>query len=486
MPRWHFSWRIAHELGGWRGTASVLGVVAVALSTVMLLRPDARSVPSAAAVTGLIVFPIVLAAAIFIYVHWRLSETDVAAWSTVALVMMAAPNLMLSGLLLADPGLAEDAPLWPLSVQLVIAAAMLIVASTAEHLRYRVDPLGLGLLLGGGLVVATIVLWGAAPPLSTPIVVLALFSVLPVLVALALAWYLLERSTLPVWGRLRLALGVVLLTIGQVCDAAAGTGPWTAALGIVALVTGAGLVCSTTWALARMAIRDNNEAIARLHERVQQADARVRQERERLHEIGATVAGIASASRLIHQDPVVTPLARRSVLTEMMDAEVARLERLILGEPQGPRAFALDEVIRQLVTLQNAQGRPVTWSPSGHQVVGRPDDVAEVVNILLDNAAKHGGGADTSVEVRRVGEAVEIAVSDSGPGISPDVRDDIFAWEARGPGSSGQGIGLHIARTLVEEQGGYLMLEDSPSSGTTFVVGLAGGERDGALGHTAI
>jgi signal transduction histidine kinase len=433
-----------------------------------------------------VVFPLVLAVAVSSYVYWRLSSADAAGWWTVALILVAAPNLTLSGLLMSDAGVAKSAPLWAPSVQLVIGASLLLVVLAADHLELRSDPLGVGLLAAAPLVVMTIVLWRSDPSASGLDAMLAAFAVVPVLAALALAWSLLGRSTWPIWERLRLALGVALLSIGQVFTAASGTGPLPGALGIVGLVTGAALLCSTAMALARTAIRDHHEAITRLHERLQQADARERQERERLHEIGATVAGIASASRLIHQDPVVTPLARQSVLTEMMNAELARLERLILGESPASRVFALDEMIGQLVTLQNAQGRPVTWAPSGHRVVGRPDDVAEVLNVLLDNAAKHGGGIDTSVEVRRVGEAVEIAVTDRGPGIPPEVRHELFAWEARGPGSSGQGIGLHIARTLIEQQGGYLMLEDSPSPGTTFVVGLAGGDRDGALGHTEI
>jgi signal transduction histidine kinase len=480
------SWRIAREIWGWPGTAFVLGVVAAALSFLIMLRPDARGLSSAAAACGLIVFPLVLAAAVFSYFHWRLSGTDVAGWSTVALVMMAAPALVLDGLLVSDPELAASAPLWPLSVQLVIAAGLLLVVLAADQLRLRTDPLGLGLLLGAPLVVATIVLWRSDPPASTPGAVLAVFGALPVLVAIAIAWSLLERSTLPIWGRRRLALGVVLLTIGQVCTAVSGTGPLAGAIGLATLVPGAALLCCTSLALARMAIQDKHQALAELDERLRRAESLVRDERARLHEIGATVAGIASASRLIHEGPVVTPLARRSVLAEMMEAEVARLERLILGESHGSREFGLDDVLRQLVTLQNAQGRSVSWSPSGHRVMGRSDDVAEVVNILLDNAAKHGGGAETTVEVRHVDRAVEIVVRDRGPGIPEEIRREVFDWEARGPGSSGQGIGLHIARTLVEDQGGYLVLEDSPAPGTTFIVGLLGGDRNGALDHSAI
>jgi signal transduction histidine kinase len=123
--------------------------------------------------------------------------------------------------------------------------------------------------------------------------------------------------------------------------------------------------------------------------------------------------------------------------------------------------------------------------PSGERVSGDPDAVAEVINILLDNAAKHGG-SPAEVDVRRLDDRVEIAVSDSGPGIAPEIRQQLFQWGARGPESRGQGIGLNIAASLIERQGGYLRLRDTLRQGTTFVIGLqAARDHDGAAAQPA-
>jgi signal transduction histidine kinase len=178
---------------------------------------------------------------------------------------------------------------------------------------------------------------------------------------------------------------------------------------------------------------------------------------------------------------------RRRLLEDMILAELGRHERLMAettGRPPEHRTIDLDDTIRTLVLSQEARGHTVRWKPSGHRVTGQPDAIAEVINILLDNAARHGN-ATAEVDVRRTADAVEIVVRDDGPGVDESVRKRLFTWEARGPGSRGQGIGLHTAHELMKRQGGYLALRDGARGGATFVLGLpldhgGGGARQGS------
>ena len=101
----------------------------------------------------------------------------------------------------------------------------------------------------------------------------------------------------------------------------------------------------------------------------------------------------------------------------------------------------------------------------------QPDAVAAMFNVLLDNAAKHGRSA-AKVTVEPHGNYVEVAVHDDGPGVDPSLRTGLFEWGVRGAGSTGQGIGLHIARDLAQQQGGYLRTGDVAGGGATFVLGL--------------
>ena len=90
-------------------------VVVAAHAALMGLRPEAWSLAGAVAASGLIVFPVVLAASVFIYLHWRLSGADLAAGLTTGLIVLAVPNLTQAGLILAGRPSSPGAPggPWP-------------------------------------------------------------------------------------------------------------------------------------------------------------------------------------------------------------------------------------------------------------------------------------------------------------------------------------------------------------------------------------
>ena len=140
----------------------------------------------------------------------------------------------------------------------------------------------------------------------------------------------------------------------------------------------------------------------------------------------------------------------------MMRAEVERLQRLVADRmPTRRRSVDLDDIIGQIVLSHLARGRVVVWEPSGLRAMGRADDIAEVVNVLLENAAVHGGPDAVSVAVSRDldGQGVTVTVSDQGPGIPPELRERLFDWGVGRPDSPGQGIGLHVAADITQRAG---------------------------------
>lgn len=78
----------------------------------------------------------------------------------------------------------------------------------------------------------------------------------------------------------------------------------------------------------------------------------------------------------------------------------------------------------------------------------------QILDVLVENATRHGAGT-VSVVARNSVAATAIDVSDEGPGIAPDVGD-VFKRGTSGVGSSG--VGLHLARSLAEAEGGRLLL----------------------------
>jgi signal transduction histidine kinase len=235
---------------------------------------------------------------------------------------------------------------------------------------------------------------------------------------------------------------------------------------------GAAMLAMTTGAiLLRDAVQTDQQRREELNRRLEEVEAAERLDRERMHEIGSVVAGIASASRLVRRAEVERGRARQ--LEDMLDAEMARLERLIEEKPlAAPERFDLDGVLGPLVTAQRAQGRQVHWEPSGLKVVVSPDVLAEAVSVLLENAARHAPGAAVVVTVTDADDRLQVVVADRGPGVPETMRDRLFDWEARGPESPGQGIGLNIARRLLQESGGDLQYRSDNGIGATFVVSL--------------
>jgi signal transduction histidine kinase len=76
-----------------------------------------------------------------------------------------------------------------------------------------------------------------------------------------------------------------------------------------------------------------------------------------------------------------------------------------------------------------------------------------VLAVLVDNAVRHGAGTVT-VAVREAGDALAVDVVDEGPG--PGDTDALFV--RRSPKAGGHGIGLALARSLAEAEGGRLVL----------------------------
>jgi signal transduction histidine kinase len=82
-----------------------------------------------------------------------------------------------------------------------------------------------------------------------------------------------------------------------------------------------------------------------------------------------------------------------------------------------------------------------------------PDIIAEILDVLLDNAHRHGAGTVT-LTLRAVDTSFAIEVRDEGEGVADPER----AFERREPRSAGHGIGLALARSLAHADGGRLVL----------------------------
>jgi signal transduction histidine kinase len=109
--------------------------------------------------------------------------------------------------------------------------------------------------------------------------------------------------------------------------------------------------------------------------------------------------------------------------------------------------------------------RSIRWSPPPEPVTTTASGAAlgHVLDVLLENALRHGSG-DISLGLDRIGHGARLRVGDQGRVDAP--VDSLF--ERRGSSDQGTGIGLHLARSLIEAEGGRLRL--ATEEPTTFEV----------------
>ncbi|RKF27946.1 sensor histidine kinase [Micromonospora globbae] len=210
------------------------------------------------------------------------------------------------------------------------------------------------------------------------------------------------------------------------------------------------------------------------------------------HELRAPVTAIIGLGRLLADsasDPLTEEQARQVGLIRSSAADLLNLvnELLDLAKAESGRIeptwadVDLRPVFGQLRgTLRALATRPevelVVEEPPSPAVL-RTDEVllAQVLRNLLHNGLKFTERGEVRLRASRRDEGWELTVTDTGPGIAPDLHDRIFEEFYQVPGTTrayGTGLGLPYARRLVTLLGGTLHLDSEPGRGSTFTVAL--------------
>jgi signal transduction histidine kinase len=266
---------------------------------------------------------------------------------------------------------------------------------------------------------------------------------------------------------------------------------WTAAIigGSFSMVLSALATTLATFAMWKAAAA--RREVDREHGARLAAEREIRRRDEFLslvtHELRTPLAALQLAVEALTRKPERQSPALRSAAVRQVSRMNALVEELILVAQLDLGSFAITRTPVDLFTLvrDRLQAHESSIAQSGSDVslhgeapvIGQWDARAlgRIVDKLLTNALRFGRGNPIDVTVSRHEGKARLVVRDRGIGIPPHRIDAVFARFERGVSQRnypGLGLGLFIARSLVQAMGGTIVATSSPSEGTTFTVEL--------------
>lgn len=205
------------------------------------------------------------------------------------------------------------------------------------------------------------------------------------------------------------------------------------------------------------------------------------------HELRTPLSGVIGYAQILQADPRLAPdqqerlqIVQHSgehllrMINDVLDLAKIEAGRIELHAEDFSLANLLHDIAASHAPAAARKGLAFALEPDpdlpGH-VRGDPLKLRQVLDNLLGNALKFTSLGGVTLRVRRDGDRLAFAVSDTGPGIAPGDQARLFQpFERAGPRGDipGTGLGLAISRVLVERMGGALTLDSAPGRGSTF------------------
>ncbi|TMB97003.1 MAG: DUF4118 domain-containing protein [Chloroflexi bacterium] len=214
------------------------------------------------------------------------------------------------------------------------------------------------------------------------------------------------------------------------------------------------------------------------------------------HDLRTPLSSILAAAGSLLQADVHWSEEDRRAYAESIVREAERLDRLVgnlldlsrieSGTIRPEKAwYDLGSLINEVV------GRVIRRNADHPVAVDLPDqsaplffdyvEIEQVISNLLENALAHTPpGTQVRITALLGENAVQVDVSDNGPGVAPAALPHVFT-PFYGSGVNGNGLGLSIARGLVEAHGGRIWVQNKPEGGARFAFTLPVGQRPAAV-----
>jgi two-component system OmpR family sensor kinase len=189
------------------------------------------------------------------------------------------------------------------------------------------------------------------------------------------------------------------------------------------------------------------------------------------HEACAALLGIEAAATGLSRHHKLLSEEQIEELTHGLIAEIRRLRGLFDGRPATPATFDLREAFAPVLTCARADGLVIQASlPHRIEVIGAASRAAQVLLAVLTNAKIHAPGSPVEIRSVVADREVSVYIEDRGPGIPAVLQERVFERRMKAVGSDGSGLGLFIARRLMEEHDGRIEVGSRAGGGTSVVL----------------
>jgi two-component system NtrC family sensor kinase len=204
------------------------------------------------------------------------------------------------------------------------------------------------------------------------------------------------------------------------------------------------------------------------------------------HEVNNPLTGISAFAQLLLDESMsADQLESVQYIKREADRAVAVVRDLLaFARKSGPRIGAIDinGIVEQTVRLRAYGLRTgnidvqMELDPAVRRVHGDDRQLQQVLLNLIVNAEQAMAAESLrrlTIATTNVSDRVCIAVSDTGPGMTPEVRSRIFEpFFTTKPEGAGTGLGLSVSYGIIQSHGGSLAVESAPGAGATFRITL--------------